>query len=563
MTIAEALVQAREYHELGQLQQAEQLFQAVLQADPRHVEALYGAGRIASRLGRLDDAVARLRAVLRVQADFAEAHLDLGVALHLSGKLAEAAECYREAIRLKPELPMAHNNLATVLQASGDARGAEMCYREALRLAPDYAGAHNNLASVLHKLGQSAEAEAHCRSAIRLAPDFAEAYDNLGCVLHDGGRLAEAEACCREAIRVKPAYSGAYSTLGSILFVLGRLEEASSFFDEALRRRPDYADAHLHRGIVLLLSGDYERGWPEYEWRQRSTKFQHAPLSAQPIWDGKNWPGATVLVRAEQGLGDTLQFIRYARLVKERVGRVIVEGPAGLTKILGTCSGVDEVVARGQPLPAFDAHIYMMSLPGVLGTTLANIPAQIPYLSADRALVEHWRGELSRHEGIKVGIVWQGSLQTFPGRCRAIPLACFARLARIEGVQLFSLQKGAGAEQLYTADAPDGIVDLGPRLDESAGPFMDTAAVLMNLDLLITSDTAVGHLAGALGVPVWIALPLVPHWPWLLQREDSPWYPSVRLFRQHEFGKWHDVFERIASELKCGSRRVARNNLSE
>jgi len=262
----------------------------------------------------------------------------------------------------------------------------------------------------------------------------------------------------------------------------------------------------------------------------------------QPLWDGADLQERTILLYAEQGLGDTLQFIRYARLVKVRGATVLVSCQEPLARLLGTCAGIDRLGPFGAKMPPFDVQAPLLSLPRILGTTLATVPADIPYLFADEQLVAHWRRELSPVEAFKIGIGWQGNPKYRGDRQRSIPLAQFAPLARLDGVQLFSLQKGPGTEQLHQGAGGFPVTDLGSR----AGDFMDAAAVIRSLDLIMTADTALAHLAGALGVPVWVALPFAPEWRWLLQREDSPWYPTMRLFRQTEPGQWQGVFERMA-----------------
>ena len=268
----------------------------------------------------------------------------------------------------------------------------------------------------------------------------------------------------------------------------------------------------------------------------------------QPRWDGSDLQGKTILLRAEQGLGDTLHFIRYAALVKQRGGTVVVACQKPLLRLLQTCPGIDRLVVRGTELPPFDVQAPLLSLPGIFQTALTSIPARVPYVFADAGLVEHWRQRLATLPGFKVGIAWQGNPQVSKVQPHFIPLGAFEPLARLPEVQLISLQKGPGAEQLTTLNPAFPVTDLG-TLDEAAGPFMDTAAIVKNLDLVISADTVTAHLAGALGVPTWVALPFFPDWRWLLDREDSPWYPTLRLFRQAETGGWPSVFARMTAAL--------------
>jgi hypothetical protein len=327
----------------------------------------------------------------------------------------------------------------------------------------------------------------------------------------------------------------------------GQYDEALGRFDQALAIQPALAEARCDRGMLRLVQGDFAAGWPDYQWcRQSSGGWERAP---GPQWDGSPLDGRGILLYVEQGYGDALQFIRYAPLVKARGGRVIVACPGRLIPILSTCRGIDEFYdsqSDDQP-PPFHAHAALTSLPGIFQTDLDSIPADVPYLSAGGELVEHWRKQLGDDGPLRVGINWQGNPKYGWDSYRSVPLAQFAPLADVERVRLFSLQKGFGIEQL--ALAPLAVNDLGSRLDHDAA-FCDTAAVVRNLDLVITSDTALAHLAGALGAPVWVALPFGPDWRWLLHREDSPWYPTMRLFRQPRFGDWPAVFRRIAGELR-------------
>ncbi len=346
--------------------------------------------------------------------------------------------------------------------------------------------------------------------AIRLRPTDPDLHNNLGRALNDQGQLAEAVAHYQEAIRLKPDFAEAHNNLGTVLQGQGRLAEAAAQYQEALRLKPNYPKAHLNRALAWLLAGDFERGWPEHQWRWQEKDFPCFKRSfPQPLWDGSSLAGRTILLHAEQGLGDTIQFIRYAPLVKRRGGTVVLECQPALLPLLQGCAGVDRLVAQGSSLPPFDVHAPLLSLPGILETTLSTIPAEVPYLFADANLGEHWRQELSpltlpspptaggegrvRGRGFKIGVAWQGNPIHKNDKQRSISLSVFEPLARLEGVRLFSLQKGTGSEELAQNAGRFPITDLGSQLET----FMDTAAVLKNLDLVVACDTAVVHLAGA------------------------------------------------------------------
>jgi hypothetical protein len=328
----------------------------------------------------------------------------------------------------------------------------------------------------------------------------------------------------------------------------GRLEESIASYDHALRLQPNSASAHWNRALALLLAGDYERGWPKYEWRWKRKAAKPRPFR-QPQWDGSPLEGRTILLWCEQGLGDAIQFVRFAQTVKQNGGRVILECPGILLRLFASVPGVDELVAEGTALSTFDVQAPFMSLPAILGTTLATIPADVPYLTADPELVARWRSRLESLPGFKIGIAWQGNAHHKWDRHRSIPLAKFAPLAEVPGVRLISLQKGPGTDQLKSFTKHYPVTDFGDELDAS-GAFTDTAALIRSLDLVITTDTALAHLAGALGAPVWLALSTVVDWRWLLDREDTPWYPTMRLFRQRTLGDWDFDFERMAVQLR-------------
>jgi len=545
---AQMLALALQYHQSGSYAQAEQLYRDILQSEPRHVDALQLLGLAVYHTGRKDLAVEYLRTALRYKPDYAEVHNNLCNILTQQGKLDEAIAGYREAIRLKPGYADAHNNLAIALKDNGRPEEAAACSREAIRLQPDFPEAHNSLGTALKDLGRSDEAMACYRHAIQLRPGYIDPYDNIGILLMEQGKLEEAIDWFQKALSLNPDYPAAHYNLGVTLMDLGRRAEALACYEQALRLKPDYAEVHFSRAMALLLAGDFARGWTEYEWRWQWKLFR-APSLVRPLWDGSPLAGRSILLHPEQGLGDTMQFIRYTALVKEAGGRVLMSCPPALQRLLTRCPGIDQLVGLGPDFPPYDVHAPLLSLPRIFNTTLATIPARIPYVFADPDLIAHWRQRLSAHAGFKIGIAWQGNPQNKTDRRRSISLTHFARLAAVQGVQLFSLQKGPGVEQLRDVAGRFLIADLGSQLDEASGPFMDTAAVMKNMDLVISSDTATAHLAGALGVPTWVALPFAPDWRWLLERDDSPWYPTVRLFRQREPENWDDVFERMARAL--------------
>jgi len=532
--------------EQGKFEEAKASYRRALRLRPDFADAHYNLGVTLQEEGKRDEAAASYRRALELKPDYAEAHSNLGKVLRDQGKLEEAVACHRRALELKPDFADAHTNLGTVLRDLGDLEGAAASYRQALRLKPQWADAHYNLGIALQDQGKRQEAVASYRRALELRPDFVNALSNLGNTLREEGNLDEASACYRQALHLKPDFAEAHSNLGLVLEEQGRLDEALVHYDRTVQLEPGFAEGRWNRALAWLLTGNFAQGWPEYEWRHQCKRLG-LPACPEPRWDGSPLAGRTILLHTEQGLGDALQFIRYAPLVQQRGGRVHVACHPSLVSLLASCPGIDEVIGQDSPLPAVDVHAALPSLPGLLGTTLESIPALIPYLAAPAALVDHWQRQLRDIGPFRVGIVWQGSPRHLNDRHRSAPLTAFEPLGRVDGVQLVSLQLGTGTEQLAALGDGFTVLDVGGQL---SGDWAETAAVLQNLDLVVSVDTAVAHCAGALSVPVWLALPFAPDWRWLLERQDSPWYPTMRLFRQETPGDWPGVFARMEAALR-------------
>jgi tetratricopeptide (TPR) repeat protein len=530
-------------------------YEQALRLRPDYVEALHNYGFALHQQGRTGEAIARFQQVLRLQPARHATHNNLGICLAIQGRLSEAAAHYRQALELQPDYADATANLAYVLADVGQLDEAERLASQALRQQPQDARAHDCRGYVLARRGRLDEAATWHQEALRLDPRFVEARNNLGNALLDNDKPEQAEPHFREAVRVKPNFAVAYNNLAGALMAQGKWQEAQACYERAVALDRDFAPAHKNLGWMRILRGDDEHGWPEYEWRLGTKEF---PLRRcpQPYWDGLSLAGRAILLHSEQGLGDTLQFIRYVPLVKAQGARVIVEVPKALVPLCRTMAGIDDLVACGQPLPEFDVHCSLMSLPALLRTRSDAIPANVPYLFADPELVKQWREKLGGAGEYKIGVAWQGNPQPLWDRQRSFPLACLEPVAKVPGVRLYSLQKKHGVDQVAKLADRFTVTDLGSTLDENTGAFIETAAVMMNLDLVITCDSAIGHLAGALAVPFWLANSFVPNFRWLLDRTDSPWYPTARLFRQKRRGEWGPVFEEMARVL---SERLSHN----
>jgi tetratricopeptide (TPR) repeat protein len=542
----ELLQSALQLHRAGKTAQAEAICRDILKFHPDTIHALHLLGVLRYQARDYASAAAFLEKALRLAPASAIILNNLGNVYLESGRADDAIACYRKALRLDPGHAEAHNNLGSALEESGHVEEALACYREALRLNPALAEAHNNLGNALKESGHVEEALACYREARRLNPALAEAPYNTANILLDRGQTREAIDLYRAALGLDPSYVDALTNLGAALKSAGEIEEAIACYRKALGLQPGLADAHWNLAAALLLRGDFINGWKEYEWRWETKDF-HRRHFPQPLWDGHNCEGETILLYAEQGFGDTIQFIRYVPLLARRGVRVLVECPGELKTFVECVEGVHRVITPGDPLPDFTAHCPLLSLPLVLGTTLETVPAEIPYCSAPRSSVERWSTKLGQRadNNIRVGLAWAGKPSHKKDKYRSLSLETLRPLWEIAGITFFSLQKGESA--LKAGGHPDGM-ELADYTDELKD-FADTAALLENLDLVISVDTAVAHAAGALGRDVWTLVPCDADWRWILERTDSPWYPSMRLFRQDAPDGWDTVVSRIAEAL--------------
>jgi tetratricopeptide (TPR) repeat protein len=581
LTIDQAMQLALGHHKAGSVADAENIYRQVLARQPDNPEALHLLGVLSHQTGRLDAGIELIQRAIAISPTSAHYHNNLGSALHDKGLSSEAVAACRQAVHLKPDYPEAYYNLGIALRDTGQLDEAVAAYRKAIQFKPNYAAAENNLGNALREKGLFDEAVTAFRQAIRLNPDQPETYNNLGTALREKGLLDEAVAALRDAIRLKPGFVEAYYNLGSVFWEMGYLDEAIASYRQAIRLnpnfieaypdlgttlrekgsldeaittcrqalgpKPDCAEAHDTLSSVLLLKGDLLEGWNEYEWRWRRRNYP-TPRGefAQPRWDGATLNGRTILLHAEGGFGDTLQFIRYAPMVAKRGGRVVLECQPPLRRLLEGFAGVEQLISTSDPLPSFDVHCPLMSLPWAFGTTMETIPAAVPYLRADSAMIESWRARLGSDKGqFKVGLAWAGSARFRRDQPRSLTLEHLAALGALAGVTFYGLQKGPPGEQAQNPPAGLQLTNLGPELKD----FSDTAAVMSLMDIIISTDTSVAHLAGALGRPVWVMLQFVPDWRWLLDREDTPWYPTMRLFRQKRLGDWGEVIDRVAKAL--------------
>jgi tetratricopeptide (TPR) repeat protein len=532
--------------DLGRREEALASYDRALAAHPEHVEAQFNRAGVLHDLGRLDEALASYERALEARPDLVKALFNCGVLLQGFKRREEALAMYERALNARPDHAEALCNRGVVLHELGRLDAALDGYERALALRPDYAEALLNRGNARKALQRFADALESYDGALKARPDYAEAWSNRGVVLQRLRRFDEAVASFDRALVARPDFAEALNNRADALQELGRFDEALACYDRALALASDYAEAGLNRALLLLLSGAFAQGWAAYEWRRKLPSWASRSFAA-PEWSGEELGGKRLLLHAEQGFGDTIQFVRYARLAAARGARVVLEAQPPLEALLAASSCAETVLATGAPLPPFDLHCPLLSLPRLLGTTAATIPADIPYIRPPPERLEAWRAWLP-HDAPLIGLAWSGHPANSKDHDRSIPFAQLAPLLRVPGVRFVSLQKDVRASDAAAFAGCTGVIDLRARLND----FADTAAVIAGLDLIITVDTAVAHLAGAMGKPVWVLLPAVPDFRWLLERADSAWYPSARLFRKS--GDWDEVVARVARELAAAVR---------
>jgi len=583
--------QAVSLHGAGELEAAEALYRSLLIQAPEQAPIHINLGMLLQRTSRGEEAAGHFREAARLRPDLPEPHNNLGVALQALGHLDEAALFFRKAITLKPDMAEAHRNLGIALKAMGEldeAAGSLMqaavlrpghgetwselgrtlyelkqyaeaadSYGRALELNPQSPEILNDLGAALDDAGRKDDAITAFRKAIALRPDFPNPYNNLGNIFEELGRLDDAEAVFRQAAALNPHLAEVHSNLGNILMERRQIDEAVDCYRRAIALKPDFFEAHVHLGMALLTLGQFEEGWREWEWRWITRDWlKPSPEFRRPLAMGERLDGKTVLLFAEQGFGDVLQFGRYASLLAERGAKVVMKVYPALLRLMRSLPGPVQVIAEGEPEPPHDLRLPMMSAPFVFSTRPDSVPAADRYLTTDPKAVRQWQQRLAELPGLKVGLVWAGDPRPHDhgahlvDKRRSLALEQFRELGTIPGISWVSLQKGDPARQ----PPPDGMKLLDVMDDMT--DFADTAALVACLDLVITADTAMAHLAGALGKPVWVLSRFDGCWRWMEDRSDSPWYPeSLRLFRQPAPGDWRPALAQILQSLTLLSER--------
>jgi protein O-GlcNAc transferase len=544
--VEEILSEGISHQQAGRLEEARHLYRKILWQQPQDFNALYLSGTIAYRLGNNSDAIRYLQQTVFLRSDHAEAHKKLGDIFLEQDETEEAITAYQNALKYKPENFDARFNLANLLYQSGDSNGAAVQYEQVIAHNPDFVLAYSNLSAILHTQGKVEAAADYLRRALDIDPDLAEANYNMGTMLFKQGKSEAALPYLQKAVALNPKSAEAHNVLGNSLREQGQLNAAIECYKQAIALNPNYAEAHRNLGTALLTLGEFQQGLAEYEWRWQMPIVQQDPALSliQPLWDGSDLAGESILVYSEQGYGDTIQFIRYLSLLRERNASVVVACPSPLVRLLSQMEGIEAISDRFDLLPTTKWRIPLMSLPRLFGTALESIPNRIPYISTPDSPVQDFRPP---HHHIHVGIVWASK----PGHLTASKRSCSFNLLplifNIPGIYFYSLQKDIPSSDRHLLEAHhDQITDLSHQI----GDFSDTASLISKMDLIITVDTAIAHLAGAMGKPVWVLLPHVADWRWMQVRDDSPWYPTMRLFRQKQAGNWEGVITRVAMDLR-------------
>ncbi len=539
------LLLGRVLRESGLLPDAVTAFRTALRLAPADNAARFELAQLLADAALPDEAALCYRTALRHDPANAAGHYNFGNLLLRLGRTDEALSCYQAALVLQPGHRHAQNNLAACLRQLGRPAEAEQQYRALAEHYPDMVEAHYNLGNLLFETGRFADAAAAFRTALVLCPDHADAANNLGSALIELGDYAGAEQCLRQAANRQPGQAVPRSNLGAALREMGQVVEAEACFVTALDLAGDTVPARNNLATTLLQTGRLREGWALYETRWETPSLPPRPFT-EPLWQGETLGDGVLLLHAEQGMGDTLQFCRYVRLAATRA-RVVLEVQSPLRRLLArSLPEVEQIVCRGETLPRFSRQCPLLSLPRIFGTTLDSIPAEIPYLFPVPAEAAAWQTRLAALPGLRVGLAWRGN-QAFADakRKRDMDAAFLAMLRGLPGISFVSLQKDLSAEAKATAQSLLPMTDWTPELND----FSHTAALVAGLDLVIAVDTAVIHLAGALGCPAWLLNRFDPCWRWLRDREDSPWYPTLRQFRQANSGDWGGVMQRVAAAL--------------
>lgn len=519
------------------------------------LEKLFATGTQLLKQRNFEQAIQVFEKVLHFNQDFCEAHYFVGLCYEYTDQIDTALEHFNRAIAIKPSFQWAYEHTAPIYFKKNNFAKAKEHYLMAMQYNPNNHKAHHHLGKIFFEETAMDQCISHLHEALRINPDDVHVLLDLANAKNVLNETEEALSIYRKLDTLHPNNQTFMYNIAYSLKKLGRLQEAIPYYKRVLDANPEHAEAHFSYGLALLLQGDWEQGWREYHWRWIRHGQSTFPNFNRPLWDGSNLQGKTIYFRAEQGLGDTFQFIRYVKIAKEMGAKTIVAVQEPLITYMRTSPYIDTVVAMNEMPPNFDVYAPLLSCPMIMNTTIDTVPTPIPYLHADTSRVRHWQEQLAQDKKFKIGICWQGNpnysthFLRMTVAAKSMQLKTLLPLFSIPNTSFYCLQFKSGLEQL--ADLPSGIpfTVFDASFDKEHGSFVDSAAVIKNLDLVITVDTSTGHFAAGLGVPTWVMLPEPPDWRWMLDRSDTPWYPNMRLFRQQKSGDWQSVIDAIATEL--------------
>lgn len=533
-------------------------YQKALELNPDSIETYFSLIRIFQEKKETDKAIFYYQQIIKINPDNAEAYNNLGLIFRGENNFNDAINCYKKALEINPTYLKAIFNLANVLRAANNFDEAIKYYYKAMELNPEFEEAYNNLGTVFNEKNEKNKAILNYKKAIEINPEFVDAYCNLAMVLKEQGKIDEALSWCYKAIVINPDNAEVYNKIGVILYYEKRFEEALNWYEKAVNLKPDSEEFHFNLGSTQILLENLEDGWENYDYRHFKNIKQKLKIESfkQPLWKGESLQNKTIYTYYEQGLGDSIQFVRYLPILKEMGTKVLFKAQTSLIELFKQNYPDIEILDESiqDKTLNFDLFSPILSLPGALKTNINNIPETKKYLKADPEKRNYYKEKIASshltdaplndsYNKFKLGIVWQGSHTNKNDKNRSVSLDFFSEIAKLENINLYSLQKGVGEEQIEKSSL--NIINLGSSFND----FSDTAAAIENLDLVICVDTAVAHLSGALGIPTWILIPYIPCWRWFTERTDSPWYDSVKLFRQKEPGNWNEVKDRVLKAI--------------
>jgi tetratricopeptide (TPR) repeat protein len=530
-------------------------YQTMLTKNPQDFETLFNLGLEYFRASEHNQAITHLLKARDIEPEHAQLYFNLGLVYMAQDNYTQAASCFEQAVTHKSDYAKAYYFLGSACQKLNQEDAALEHFQKAISFTPDNHEALVAIARIYRNKNQAEQAVNYYQKALALQPNNIHILFDVAYLYTVNGQYEPAVNWYKKLLAIAPDTVDASCNIAHVLRYQGRMHEAIPYYQQVLQKRPDFSHAHYGLAESYLSLGDFERGFKEFEWRWK--RNSDARNFSTKLWNGEPLQGKSILVRGEYGQGDTLQFIRYVKQLKELGATVVVEAQHTLVKLLSLNPYIDKifpVLDDVSQLPVFDYQVPVMSLPHLFKTTLQTIPSQVPYLQASEELTAQWKEKLKDDHNFKVGICWEGSpyYEQFKAAAskKSVPLNTFIPLTQVPGVSVYALQKMNGLEQLKALPSDVKITDFGEDFDGTNGRFMDTAAVINNLDLVITVDTSVAHLAGALGKPVWVLLPSVADWRWMLNRSDCPWYPTMQVFRQHQQGDWTSVMQTVINELK-------------